>query len=104
MEIFDTKGFKEFLVENNIMVTVIATIVSSCVTELSESLVSDLILPILNRDGDGDGKADIQNLEDYELNTNGIKFKIGKFVLVVIKASIILFIIYQLSKLFKKNV
>tara|TARA_B100001248_G_scaffold259455_1_gene245519 strand:- start:147 stop:464 length:318 start_codon:yes stop_codon:yes gene_type:complete len=103
MDLIDTTGFKKFLVENNIIVTVIATIVSSCVTELSESLVNDLILPILNRDSDGDGEADLKNLEEYVIFTNGIKFKLGKFILVIIKFIIILFIVYQFSKLAKKN-
>jgi len=103
MELIDTSGFKQFLVENNIIVTVIATIVSSCVTELSESLVNDLILPILNRDSDGDGEADLKNLEEYIVVTNGIKFKLGKFLLVIIKFVIILFIVYQFSKFTKKN-
>ena len=72
---------------------------------ISENNISqnDLILPILNRDSDGDGEADLKNLEEYVIFTNGIKFKLGKFILVIIKFIIILFIVYQFSKLAKKN-
>lgn len=104
MEIIDSSGFVQFLKDNNILVTVVATIISSCVTELSESMVNDLILPIINRDSDGDGEADIKDLATYEYKVKGIKFKVGKFLMIAIKFMIILFATYQISKILKNKI
>ena len=99
----DSLGFINFLKENNVIVTVIATIVSTRISELSESLIDDLIMPILNRDADGDGNADINDLATYEYKISGINLKIGKFFVVVLKFLIILYITYQVSKILKNN-
>ena len=104
MEALNSSGFIKFLKENNILVTVVATIISSCVSELSESMVNDLILPIINRDSDGDGQADIKDLATFEYKVKGISFKIGKFSMIAIKFIIILFITYQISNLLKDKI
>jgi len=102
MDNLDSSGFLKFLSENNVIVTVIATIISSRVSELSECIIDDLFLPILNRDADGDGKADIDDLMKYEYKISGIKFKIGKFIIVLIKFLLILYLTYLISKIIKK--
>jgi len=104
MEVLNSSGFMKFLKENNILVTVVATIISSCVSELSESMVNDLILPIINRDSDGDGEADITNIATYEYKVKGINFKLGKFIMIAIKFIIILFITYQVSTILKNKI
>ena len=46
-------------------------------------------MPIIYRDSDNDGKADINKLENTILKVNGINIKIGKFAVVFIKVTLI---------------
>ena len=53
-------NFLKFLEDNHIFATVIATVISTYITALSRSLSDDILLPIIYRDGDGDGEEDIK--------------------------------------------
>tara|TARA_E500000178_G_C16655061_1_gene588049 strand:+ start:64 stop:408 length:345 start_codon:yes stop_codon:yes gene_type:complete len=90
--------FFVFLRNNNILSTIIATVMSTHVTELTNSIADDLILPIIYRDGDGDGKADIKKLENYKLSLYGFKIKIGKFFVVLLKVLVIFVILFIVKK------
>ena len=95
-------GFLKFLSENNIIATIIATMISQRITELSSSFIDSLVVPILNRDADGNGEADIEEIKNYKLNIFGINFKIGEFAIDIMKFLIILFIAYQINKAVNK--
>ena len=71
--------FLSFLKNNNILSTIIATVMSTYITQLTTSFADDIVMPIIYRDGDGDGKADIKSLENTVMKVNGINIKIGKF-------------------------
>ena len=92
--------FSLFLENNNILSTIIATVMSTYITQLTTSLADDILLPIIYRDGDGDGKADIDKLEKYKLKLYGITFKIGNFLTVLIKVIVIFTVIFLVKKYF----
>ena len=96
--------FFSFLKNNNILSTIIATVMSTFITQLVTSFADDIIMPIIYRDGDNDGKADIKSLENTVMKVNGISLKVGKFLIVLIKVTLI-FIILFLGKryLFSRN-
>lgn len=94
--------FKDFLIDNDIIVTIIATILSSNVTTLTKSLMDNLILPLVNIDLNNDGIPDRQNLEDWVVDFKGAKIKIGKFMLTFIEFFLIMIIIFFINKLSKK--
>lgn len=87
-----------FLKNNNIMATIVATVLSSYVTELTTSFADDLILPIIYRDADGDGKADIQSLKKLKYKTYGITFKIGNFITVLLKVAIVFIVLFLIKR------
>ena len=96
--------FLLFFKNNNLIPTIIATVVSTHITELTHSLSTNIVEPIINRDADNDGKADIKTLENYEYRLAGINFKIGKFTISLIKVFFIFFIIFLVNKyLLKEN-
>ena len=66
------KEFILFLKNNNIMSTIIATVLSTHVTELTTSFADNIILPIIYRDGNRDGKSDVKEIETYILKVKGI--------------------------------
>jgi large-conductance mechanosensitive channel len=91
--------FYTFLVENHIISTSIATIFSRVITDLCYSFIDNILLPIINIDVDHDGKADINDLKNKQVDIYGIKLKIGPFSIELIKFLVILFILFLLSKL-----
>lgn len=94
---------KNFFDKYDIIPTAIATIVSSKIDDLAHSFVDNLILPVLDRDADGDGEKDVKRLEEYTLKTKGINFKVGKFFVEIIKFILVLAVLFTLSKLFNNN-
>ena len=93
-----------FLKNNNILPTIIATVMSTFITQLVTSFADDIIMPIIYRDGDNDGKADIKSLENTIMKVNGVSIKIGKFAVVLIKVTLIFIILFLFKRyLLSKN-
>ena len=96
--------FFSFLKNNNILSTIIATVMSTFITQLVTSFADDIIMPIIYRDGDNDGKADINKLENTVMKVNGINIKIGKFTVVLIKVTLIFVVLFLCKRyLFSRN-
>ena len=89
--------FFNFLKNNNIGSTIIATVLSTHITDLTTSFADDLIMPIFNYDEDGYGKADISKLKDLKIVYKGISINLAKFCLTLIKV-LVIFIILLLFK------
>jgi|TARA_B100000524_G_scaffold348370_1_gene252690 large-conductance mechanosensitive channel len=92
-----------FLKNNSILTTIIATVMSTQINDLTNSIADDLILPVIYRDGDNDGKADIKKLENYKLILYGTKLKVGKFCVVLIKVTVIFLVLFFIKKFFFNN-
>ncbi len=98
---FNFVHFIKFLRDNNILGVAIAAILSDRIGRVTDSFVNDLIMPILSRDGDGDGEEDIKKLEDKSIMCFGANFRIGKFMTSVIKFVLVTYIIFILAKVVK---
>ena len=97
------ENFIEFFKNNNILTIVLASIISERVSEIVSDMVDCIILPIVNQDADNDGIHDIVKIEDKILKIYGIKLKIGKITVTLVKFIIILFIIYRFILIINKN-
>jgi large-conductance mechanosensitive channel len=97
------KEFILFLKNNNIMSTIIATVLSTHVTELTTSFADNIILPIIYRDGNRDGKSDVKEVENYILKVKGIDFKLGKFYVVFLKVFIIFILLFIIKRYIVSN-
>ena len=97
----DKIEINDFFTENQILTTLIGTILASNITLLTKSFMDNIVLPIINMDLNNDGEPDRETLEKFELNFSGINMKIGKFILTTIEFSIILFIIYIVNNISK---
>ena len=86
--------FYKFLKKNDILSLSIAAVFSGHINELINSLVNNLLLPIINRDADGDGKKDIKKIENIEFKFLKIKFTIGKLLVDIIKFILVTVVIY----------
>ena len=90
-------NFLKFLEDNHIFATVIATVISTYITALSRSLSDDILLPIIYRDGDGDGEEDIKKYQNYVIEIFKIKFRVGNFLIELFKFIIMTFLIYLIT-------
>jgi len=90
--------FRKFLVDNKVKENIVTTVLSFKAQDLIESIITNIILPIIERDADGDGKADIKEFEDYKYNVWGITFKFGSFFIALIRYIIIILLIYFFHK------
>lgn len=90
-----------FLKNNNIAATIVATVLSSYITELTSSFADDLILPILNLDFDGDGKSDIKSIKKIKIQYKGMVINIGNFILTLIKVLVIFISLFYINKFVK---
>jgi len=98
MSVLNSKSFIYFLNNNKIIATVIATIISTYIMNISKSFTDDILLPIINRDTDGDGKKDIHKYENYTIKVSNIELRIGNFIIEILKFLLITYIMYFLSQ------
>ena len=87
-----SKIFK-YLSDGNIVLTVLVTVISNYVYELINSLVNNIILPIVDREK-YNTKEHYNNLNDYVVDFNGIRLKTGAFLRSLIKFVLIMIIIF----------
>ena len=92
--------FYQFLLKNNILATIIITILSSSIDELSISFIENIITPIITKDTNNDGVMDLQKLEDKKITLFGITLNIGKFFITALKFCLILIFSYIMFKIF----
>ena len=101
-DMFNFIKFKEFLVKNKAFATAASIVIATQINELAISLTDNMIVPIINRDYNKDGVADIKQFENTELIIFGIKFKIGKFIIDIIKFIMIIYLVFAISIFYDK--
>ena len=77
---FNMIDFRRFLVENKVIVTAVSFTIATYINELVKSFYDNLIFSFFNKDADGDKKNDLKHIFTYELNINGVPFKLGLFL------------------------
>ncbi len=88
---------QQLLMKNSVLFGISIAVISTFVNQLVLSFMNDIILPIIDRDGNDDQQPDINKIVDYTIKTNGITFKIGAFIVALIRFVILIFIIFILS-------
>ncbi len=89
--------FTELIMKNSVLFGITIAVTSTFVNQLVLSFINDIIMPIIDRDGNNDNEPDINRIANYTITTNGIKFKMGAFIIALIRFIILLFIIFILS-------
>ena len=88
---------QQLLMKNSVLFGISIAVISTFVNQLVLSFMNDIVLPIIDRDGNDDQKPDIDKIADYKIKTNGITFKIGAFIVALIRFIILIIIIFILS-------
>ena len=86
--------FKKFIIDNRVKENIITTVLSFKAQDLIESIITNIILPVVERDADNDGQADIKKLETFKYNIWGITFNIGTFLIALLRYCIIIVLIF----------
>ncbi len=88
---------QQLVMRNSVLFGISMAVISTFVNQLVMSFINDIILPIIDRDGNDDKKPDIDKIADYKIQTNGITFRVGAFIVALIRFIILVFIIFILS-------
>ncbi len=89
--------FTQLIMKNSVLFGITIAVMSTFVNQLVLSFINDIIMPIIDRDGNNDNQPDINRIANYTITTNGITFKIGAFIVALIRFVLLLFIIFILS-------
>ena len=91
------KGFKEFLLKQNVVALAIAVVVGTALTTLVKAVVDDFIMPlILYVAPNGDWQK-------ATWDVGPIKFGVGDFLAATINFLIVGFVAWRISKIFIKQ-
>lgn len=90
------KGFKDFLLKQNVVALAIAVVVGTALNTLVKALVDDFIMPIIVAIGPGG------DWQKATWSVGSVKFGIGDFMAAVINFLIIGLVAWRISKIFIK--
>ena len=88
--------FTNIIMKNTVMLGITIAVLSTFINQLVLSFINDIIMPIIDRDGNNDNKPDINKIADYTVKTGGITFRVGAFILALIRFVLLLFILFIL--------
>lgn len=86
------KEFKEFITRGNVLDMAIGIIMGSAFTAIVNSVVEDLLMPIIS------GLTAGVNYEDLVISIGGAQLKLGSFINAVITFLIIAFVLFLMVK------
>ena len=98
----DFLHFIEFLKKNNIITTAIVAVLADRINDLSNAFINAFVMPIINRDADGDGVRDIKNIEDKVFKISGMTFRIGEFLVSGIRFFLVCYTVYVVYRFIMK--
>lgn len=82
------------IMKNSVMLGITIAVLATFVNQLVLSFINDIIMPIIDRDGNNDNKPDINKIADYTIKTGGITFRVGAFILALIRFVLLLFMLF----------
>ena len=95
---FNMIDFRRFLVENKVIVTAVSFTIATYINELVKSFYDNLIFSFFNKDADNDNKKDLNYIFKYEIVINGVPFKIGAFLMSIIKFILAILLAFFISR------
>jgi len=98
---FDISLFIKFLADHNVLSIAIATVLSRKVNDVMDSVIDNIIMPVINRDSDNDGVRDVKKLEDQSIKLYGMNFGVGKVLISIIKFIVVTYFLFLVTKSIK---
>jgi large-conductance mechanosensitive channel len=88
------KELIDLLSKNTILFAISIAVISAFANQLLFSFINDIILPVIDRDGNSDNDPDINKLNNFVIKFFGITFKVGAFIIALIRFILLLFILF----------
>jgi len=98
LTIFDMSGFFQFVKSNNILVFIIAAVLSSYFNEFATGLNNYIVMPLLG------GLFDVKELEKKKMHIGNAEMEVGKMILLIIKCLLIVIIVLLSYELFLHSI
>jgi large conductance mechanosensitive channel len=96
----ELKNISIFIANTKVIELGIAFIISTQINTITSSFVDNIFLPLIILII---GQDNIKNLDDLYFSINGIKFKYGNIILVLIKFILLIVIIYYIINILQKG-
>ena len=91
------KEFTDIIMKNSVMLGITIAVLATFVNQLVLSFINDIIMPIIDRDGNNDNTPDINRIAEYKIKAGGITFRVGAFILALIRFILLLFMLFIVS-------
>ena len=89
--------FTSIIMKNTVMLGITIAVLSTFINQLVLSFINDIIMPIIDRDGNNDNTPDINKIADYKVKIGGITFRFGAFILALVRFVLLLFMLFIVS-------
>lgn len=99
--VFNVVHFISFFTNKDIITAAISAVISYGLRDVTESLINNLIMPIIDKDTDEDGKRDFKKIEETVITINKIKFSVGKLTIDILKFIILMYILFIIENVIK---
>lgn len=87
----------DLFLKNTILFAISIAVLSTFINELVFSFINDIVLPILDRDSNDDNEPDINKIRHMTVKTSGITFKVGSFIISLIRFIVLIFILFVIA-------
>jgi large-conductance mechanosensitive channel len=94
---FGFKYFINFLVENKIHGLIIGNILANGAFELTNSILNNIFVPLINVDMNYDGKSDIETISNKSIKIFNSKIRYGRVIISVIKIILVSYILFIIT-------
>ena len=95
--------FLKYLRTHNVFSIALAAIITERVSLLTESFINEIVMPLIDRDYNKDGKKDMLQLEKRKIRVFGAELGVGKVLKSLIYFFITTYILYLMMVLIKKG-
>ena len=87
----------DLFLKNTILFAISIAVLSTFINELVFSFINDIVLPILDRDSNDDNEPDINKIKTMTVKTSGITFRVGSFIISLIRFIVLIFILFIIA-------
>ena len=99
--IFNLTQIRKFIIENNVFVQALSFLIATQLRGVVDAILNGIVNPIVQRDGNNDGEAEIKYISDWETPILGIKFKFGSIIVEFIKFLFVLYMPFIITRLLR---
>lgn len=91
------KNLSDLIMTNSVTFGISVAIISASVNQLLFSFINDMILPIFDTDASSENDPNINKLNELVIPLYNVKFKVGSFIIAIIRFIMLIIILLIVS-------